>query len=301
MISAGAVAAETQAVSTIILCADDFAISDSVSTGIEELAQAKRLSATSAIVTLPRWAEDGPRLARLAPHIAIGLHVNLTLGSPLGPMPKLAPDGGLPALGTLMRGALLGGIDRSEVAAEVGRQIARFREGTGLDPDFVDGHQHVHTLPGVRNGVLAALQAAFPDRKPLVRDPGDQTARIVARGTATGKSLAIALLARGFGERVRRSGFPVNDGFSGVSALNAGSPFASELQRFFSHPGSRHLVMCHPGHADAELANLDPVTCRREEELAAIMAYPDLPRLIWHPSRTSGAHDSVVWPGEEAR
>lgn len=51
----------------ILLVADDFAISEGVTEGIEQLARAHRISATSAIVTLP----DGSTMVRgLRPYVA---------------------------------------------------------------------------------------------------------------------------------------------------------------------------------------------------------------------------------------
>ncbi|KAB2849833.1 MAG: ChbG/HpnK family deacetylase, partial [Hyphomicrobiaceae bacterium] len=55
----------SQAAHEVLLCADDYAISAGVSRGIAELAEARRISAASAIVTLPRWVDDGPALAAL--------------------------------------------------------------------------------------------------------------------------------------------------------------------------------------------------------------------------------------------
>lgn len=291
--SDGAAAVESKP----ILCADDFAISAGVSDGIERLAHAGRLSATSALVTLPRWSDDARRLAQLADRIAIGLHINLTLGRPLGAMAHLAPDGKLPPLGALVRAALLGRIDHAEVEAEILRQIEAFRDHTRRDPDFIDGHQHVHALPQVRTSVLAALTLAFPgDRKPLVRDPADQSGRILARRINVAKSMLIATLSSGFGAGVRAAGFPVNDSFSGVSAFDRAHPYGAELARFLGHKGACHLVMCHPGVADEELGALDPVTLRREDELSTIMSYPGLPDIIWHPVRDRG----LRWPGMAA-
>lgn len=275
----------------LTLCADDYALTDGVSRGIEELVAAGRLSATSALVTTRHWPQHGRRVGELRRAIAVGLHFNLTLGAPLGRMPGLAPKGRLPAIGTLVQQVLLGRISNDEVREEMLRQIARFREVAGCDPDFVDGHQHAHALPGVRTGVIAALQAAFPagGLRPWVRDPADTLSRILGRGAATAKALQIAALSRGFGAAVRAAGFATNDSFSGVSPFDRGTPFAQELARFFSHPGSRHLVMCHPGHADEELATLDPVVGRREDELAALMAYPRLDAMIVHASVRGGA------------
>lgn len=280
----------------VILCADDFGISDGVSRGIEELIHARRLSATGAIVTLPNWSSHARRLALLRPQAAVGLHVNLTLAAPLGPMPSWAPLGKLPVLGDAIRRALLGRIDRDEIAAEIGRQIDTFTQAAGFPPDFVDGHQHVQSLPGIRDALLDALSERFPGREPLVRDPADSVRAIRRRGAAVTKSLVIAALSVGFGNRVRRAGFPTNLGFSGVSPFTPGSSFERELAAFFATPGPRHLVMCHPGHGDDALRRLDPVVERRSEELSALMHMPGLPEAIWHVERHRDI-DYPVWPG----
>jgi chitin disaccharide deacetylase len=165
----------------VILCADDFALSDGVSRGIEELALARRLSATSAIVTLPDWERHAAVLARLRAYLAIGLHVNLTLGTPLGAMPRLAREDELPGIGALVRESLTGGIRIGEVAAEIERQLDRFTAGTGFPPDFIDGHQHVHALPRVRRALLEVVSARFSGPRPLIRDPADTFAAIAGR------------------------------------------------------------------------------------------------------------------------
>ena len=263
-----------------VLCADDYALTDGVSRGIEELARAGRLSATSALVTTRHWPEHARRVLELRRHIQVGLHLNLTLGQPLAPMPKLAPDGRFPTIGHVIKLALAGRIDTSEIEHEVARQIAKFMSAAGVAPDFVDGHQHVHALPGVRRGVIAALRAAFPNGKPWIRDPADGATAIVARRAEPAKALVLASLAGGFGAAVRCHGFRTNAGFAGVSRFNRAKPFAEELTRFFAKPGPAHLIMCHPGHVDPELTTLDPVVDRREDEYATLARQPDLPALI---------------------
>ena len=282
-----AAAGPIQRGANVILCADDFAMAAGVSRGIEELALAQRLSATSAIVTLPGWERAAATLSRLRSFLAVGLHLNLTLGSPLGSMPGLARDAELPTLATLVQRSLTGRVSVDEVAAEIERQLARFEAGTGYAPDFVDGHQHVHALPGIRRAVIEVLGARFPGAKPLVRDPADSFGAITSRKTAALKSLVIATLARDFGQRVRAAGFPTNHGFSGVSAFDMDSPFEEELECFFTAPGRRHLVMCHPGYPDAALAELDPVVARRRQELDAVFAAPRLDEAIWHVRRAA--------------
>ena len=276
-----------------ILCADDYAMTLGISAGIEELATAGRLSATSAMVTTPHWPSFGPRVSGLRERAAIGLHFNLTLGRPLAPMPKFAPDGQFGAVAGIIKRGAMGSLPLDEIAAEVTRQIDRFEAVTGVQPDFIDGHQHVQALPGVRKAFLAAIDRRTWVTRPLIRDPADTVVAIMARSAATAKSLQLAALARGFGSAVRAAGFPVNQGFSGASAFDERADFGQELTRFLSHPGPRHLVMCHPGYVDAELATLDPVVGRREQEFAALMAAADLPARLWHPQRASNG--SIDW------
>lgn len=270
------------------MCADDYGMTLGISDGIEELAEGGRLSATSAMVTTPHWPTFGPRVAKLREQIAVGLHFNLTLGKPLGPMPKFAAVGRFGSVGDLIKRGALGGLPLEEIAAEVTRQLDQFEAVAGVPPDFIDGHQHVHALPGVRNAFLAAIAKRPWLSRPLIRDPADTVAAIMARGAVTGKSLMLAGLCRGFGAAANAAGFPTNNGFSGASAFDERTDFGQELARFLSHPGPRHLVMCHPGHFDAELPTLDPVVNRRDQEFAALMATPGLPERIWHPTRTAG-------------
>ena len=271
----------------VILCADDYGMAAGVSRGILELATASRICALSAMVTFERWPQDAGKLAEVRDRVAIGLHLNLTVGRPLGPMPRLAPHGTLPPIGALTRLSLQRQIDPGEIRAEVGRQIARFEREAGFPPDHVDGHQHVHVLPGVRRGVLDALTERFTASKPLLRDPSDRGFSISARGGEMAKAFGLVVLAAGFGFQARRRGFPVNRGFSGFSAFDKTRNYDIEIASAFRMTGPRHIVMCHPGYPDAELAALDPVVERRGQELQSIRENPELPRRLWQPDRSA--------------
>ena len=76
------------------------------------------------MVTFSRWPEDARRrLADIRGKVAVGLHLNLTLGHPLGSMPGLAPEGVLPPVSMLVKRAVLGRIDPQEIEAEARRQL----------------------------------------------------------------------------------------------------------------------------------------------------------------------------------
>ena len=269
----------------IILCADDYALSEGISRAIGELAAAQRLSATSVLVTSARWPAGAPRLSAHRGHLSVGLHLNLTVGAPLGPMPRLAPDGAFPGLQGLLARALLGLLDRAEIEAEIVRQLDRFEQGMRAPPDHIDGHQHVHVVSGVRTVLLETVRRRYPSRPPLIRDPSDRLGIIKARGMAVPKALLVAAFAVGFARSARRLGLPLNDSFAGFSNFDPQVPFAEELEKALLQPGRRHIVMCHPGHPDAELAAVDAVVERRRLEYDALLRDGGLPARIWRPSR----------------
>lgn len=288
----------------ILLVADDYGMTDGVSDGIARLAEAGRLSATSALVTLPRWARDAPRLAGLRGLIVPGLHLNLTLGVPLGSMPRLAPDGGFPDIGALVRGALLRRIDRAEVEHEFVRQIDRFRDAAGYLPEMIDGHQHAHALPIVRDALIRAIAATYTagSPPPLVRVPTDPHAALVRRGQrAPGKRLTLTALAAGVRAALDRAGIPRNDTFAGVTNFNASEDaVARDFGAAAAGGGALHLVMCHPGITTPELSALDPVTRRRDLELAYLERDNALSARLWQVRRDS-LDSAIDWHTERAK
>jgi chitin disaccharide deacetylase len=280
--------------SMIILCADDYALTEGISRAIGELAAAQRLSATSVLVTSAHWPAGAPRLCVHRGHLSVGLHLDLTLGTPLGAMPGLAPGGKFLGLRGLLARALLGLLDVDEVRAEIGRQLDRFEAGMRAPPDHIDGHQHVHVLSGVRQALLETVQQRYPSQPPLIRDPSDRLRTTTARGAAVPKAIMVGALAFGFARAAQRKRLPVNDSFAGFSNFDVREPYADELQSALSLPGRRHLVMCHPGHPDAELAGLDSVVERRRMEYEALMRDPGLPHRIWRPSRSADG-PTLAW------
>jgi len=167
-----------------------------------------------------------------------------------------------------MRMAFLGQLPADEIGGEIDRQLAAFEAALGRPPDFVDGHQHVHVLPGIRARLLAALDRRGRRGCIWLRDPSDRLQAILRRGVAAKKALTVRGLASDFGRTARTAGFDVNEGFSGFSRFDPARDPAADFAAYFDALGPRPLVMCHPGHVDAELAALDPVIEPRAREYA---------------------------------
>lgn len=283
--------------SDVLLCADDFAMTNGVSQAIIELAEAGRLSAVSAFTTSSHWPSHATWLARVRGKVAVGLHFNLTFGRPLGPMPGVANGGAFPALGSLVAQSVLRRLDEAEIADEFDSQCTAFEAEMGFPPDHIDGHQHVHALPVVRSATLSVVLRRYGRSavKPLLRSPADSPFRILARGRHAAKAAALSFLSAGFGSAARRAGFPCNDGFSGVTAFSA-TDVETDFASACKARGPRHMVMCHPGFLDAELLRLDAIAARRAAEFKMLSSGGlDVP--LWRPRRTNMGHP-VDWQRE---
>jgi predicted glycoside hydrolase/deacetylase ChbG (UPF0249 family) len=176
-------------------------------------------------------------------------------------------------------------IGQAEISAESERQLDAFETHLGHAPDHIDGHEHVHVLPGIRRCLFDVVARRYRDPKPMLRDPSDRRSAITARAVR-GKARAVAALALGFGAGARRRGLATNMGFSGFSSFDVNQPYREELECALREPGPCHIVMCHPGHADAALASVDPVVERRRMEYDTLMRDGALAERIWHPSRS---------------
>ena len=257
---------------SFVLCADDFALSPAVSRGILRLLEAGRLTATGAMTNRPSWREGARELVAFASRADLGLHLNLTCGRALTGPSRLAPGGNLPRLPALAAGALSGRLPIAALEAEIAAQLDAFAQGAGREPDFLDGHQHVHALPGVRRALANVLLRRYPREKPWLRAPAYRLASIRARRFEARKATLVAGLARGFGRAMAGHGFPLNRGFSGFSDFDAEADFAEAFRTYLIAPGPAPLVMCHPGEVDDELASSDPVVATRPKELAFFLS-----------------------------
>lgn len=254
----------------IVLCADDYGLAPGVDAAIRELIARGRLNATSVMV-LPQTfsAAEAARLDALnvpKKRAAIGLHVTLTAPfRPLTGFSPLAPDGAFLPIGKMLVRAHLKRPDPAVVAREIDAQTKAFVAAFGRPPDFVDGHQHVHLLPGVREAFLDVVKRSAPGawvrqcagrRGALLRAPGDP------------KGFVIDRLGRRFRRKARRAGVATNTLFAGTYTFRPGTDYAAVFPRFLTGLRDGGLIMCHPGTVDDELTRLDPLTSLRETEYA---------------------------------
>ena len=241
----------------LLLCADDFGLSTGIDNAIAGLVRAGRLSAFSCLSNGPAWATDAAQVAALRGPALAGLHFNLTEGRPLSPaLARHWPQ--LPSLARLLVEAHLGRLPTPAVADELAAQWAAFVQASGCQPDFIDGHQHVHHLPGVRDALLGWLQ-----RHPV---PVRSTARLGGPAGGFKRRVIEHSGGRALGQALALSGLPHNRLLLGAYDFRA--DYRPLMQAWLAQvPSSGALLFCHPGAASAA-GPPDPIAAARQCELA---------------------------------
>jgi len=248
----------------VALCADDYSLSYGVSAGILEAVDAGRITAVSALVNGPRWPAMGLELCRRGRNADVGLHFNLTLGRPLSSMPKFAPNGEFPPLSNVIRMAYGRRLPMEEIRAEIDRQLDRFEAVMDRPPDHVDGHQHVHQLPVVRDMLIAIITRRYASNPPWLR----RTQGLAATSTPLRhrfKSAVISGLGCGrLAALADQHHIEMNRRMMGVyDFAGSGMAYADLMQGWLVRVREGDLIMTHP--ADKIIYN-DPIAAMRTEE-----------------------------------
>jgi predicted glycoside hydrolase/deacetylase ChbG (UPF0249 family) len=263
----------------IWLCADDYGMSLSVNAAIRELILRRRINATSVMVAAPRFdrgeAEALDLLNSGTKRAALGLHVTLT--APFQPMSEsFTPRsrGRFLPLQKMMRAAVARRLQPERLLIEIATQVEAFVMAFGRPPDFIDGHQHVHLFPLVRDAVLRVAAETAPNA--WVRQCGRprSAARLHLR-----KELLLDVLSLAFRRKARQLGVATNPAFAGAYDFKGTPDFAAIFPRFLAGLPDGGLVMCHPGFVDAELKRLDRLTHQREQEFVYFNS-DEFPRVL---------------------
>ncbi|MEP6970763.1 MAG: ChbG/HpnK family deacetylase, partial [Betaproteobacteria bacterium] len=150
---------------------------------------------------------------------------------------------------------------RQALQREIAAQWHAFVAATGRAPDFVDGHQHVHHLPVVRDALMAVLDT-LPVR-PAVRC----TARVLGRAHAFKRWLIAATGGRALGRQLVRRALPHNGALLGVYDFH-NTDYRALMQSWLDDlPPQGGLVFCHPGALPGLDAH-DAIAAARGRELA---------------------------------
>lgn len=233
-------------VKKLILCADDFGQNPQISAGILELAGMKRLTAVSCMVNGSAWPKGIEELKSC--NVELGLHLNLTHGTPL------TPFGGkrFPSLFKLM--SQLYFLDKKALYQEILTQIEKFKADVGFYPQFIDGHQHVHQFPVVREALFKALEN-LPE-KPWLRSTYTADNQRLSHFFNWKRWALYFLGGRAFGRMLKQKDYPTNKDFSGDYTFSQKVNYPKRFRHFLRELQDQGLIMCHPGERAQDSADV---------------------------------------------
>jgi len=249
----------------LIVNADDLGWTEGVNQGIAEAHRNGIVTSTSLLASGAAFA-SGVELARSTPGLGVGVHLNLSDGEPISPRELVATllndegefAGGPEAL--LLRIAKRD-VTVREAEQEWEAQIERVKEA-GIQPTHLDGHKHVHMLPGLfevalrlakRYGIGAIRVAHEASSLRAALSAGDELhASVVLKQGVQARGLK--LLARDAREQAERAGISTSDFFCGIA--QTGEMTKEGVARLLrSLPEGTTELMTHPGYADQDLQN----------------------------------------------
>jgi predicted glycoside hydrolase/deacetylase ChbG (UPF0249 family) len=228
----------------LIVNADDFGYSESISAGIVRAHRDGIVTATTLMTNAPH-TKGAAKLARAIPTLDVGVHLVLSFDRPTGDVSRcrslVDSDGRFFRPKELMSRHIV----REEALAEYRAQYEKARELLGREPTHVDTHHWVHDHP--------ALEWAIGQ---LARETGaaarihsdEQRDRLRARGVRTPDHFV-----REF----------QHEGKVGVDSLLA-------LLERIDEKGGVVELMCHPGEPDEALAKRSGYARERATELATL-------------------------------
>lgn len=220
----------------LIISADDYALNENVDAGILALITQGRLTAASCLTLSPRW----PNAARLlTPEIRgkadIGLHLDFT---------EYAQPAHHSLSGLIAR-SLCRSLSSKAIRDAINSQLDRFEDALATAPDYVDGHQHVHQLPQIRDALLDILTQRYVNRLPWLR---------ISRPPVTEGLKALVLNLLGANVLRRKActmSFRCTDVLLGVYGFDGGiedyrQKLTSWLDAAQDVPDNICALMCHP-------------------------------------------------------
>ncbi|MGP9687527.1 ChbG/HpnK family deacetylase [Psychrobacter sp. AOP22-C1-C5] len=280
----------------VIINVDDLGLSSAVNDAVLQLAECGRIGASSYMVGGTITDSEIKALTQL--NVDIGLHLDLT-----GVFPS--PLRG--SLKSIVVASYLRQLNSAQVNDVISQQLDAFEDCFGRAPVFVDGHQHIHQFPVIRQHLINEISTRYgkDTQKPI-------SARVTTPLVHDIKSWIIYALGGNAWRRLCEDHhIATNDRFGGVYGFDATSqelgalwetwlqkaprtsglspalhtqPFATEpLSTLNQHDNamdsvprplptylSATLIMCHPAVPDNSWQ--DDIKQAREREYSWLMS-----------------------------
>jgi len=250
-------------VKNLIVNADDLGWTDGVNRGILDAFRGGIVTSTTLLANGAAFAE-AVKAAKSAPRLALGVHLNLSDGEPVADRESvisLLNDDGCFASGpeSLLWKRARRGLILDEVEEEWDAQIQKVRDA-GIRPTHLDGHKHVHMLPGffeialrlAKKHGIEAIRVSLEEsslRAALASGSQHRAGVVMKQGV---QARGLKLLARDARKQAARMGIATADYFCGIA--QTGELTLEGVEQLLKNlPEGTTELICHPGYADEAL------------------------------------------------
>ena len=234
----------------ICYCADDFAMNPEISDAILLLIETGALHATSCMTQAEHWPIAAQQLKPISNNINVGLHLNFTH--------RFSTTTTTFSLPRLMLKAWSRQLDSKLIQQSIEQQWNAFVAAMGKQPDFIDGHQHIHQFPIIRDALLSFLkQKNFQGWIRNLQHP------LITPNYTIKTRLLSALGAASLASQCKQKNIPQNQYFAGIYDFEYEN-YAQLNQQWLMRAQDNLLIMCHP--AMQAVDRQDPIAQARVRE-----------------------------------
>jgi len=132
---------------------------------------------------------------------------------------------------------------------ELTAQYQRFVAVMGVTPSHIDGHQHVHHLPIIRDVLMRFIKDNQLTDKLYIRN-----AKAMLNNNSFGNKVKTLIInqtgANVFSKMLRKENMLHNRSFAGVYSFNDKQNYRETFLSFVNVVDNHGLIMCHPGLQD---------------------------------------------------
>jgi predicted glycoside hydrolase/deacetylase ChbG (UPF0249 family) len=264
----------------LIVNADDFGFNREITDGILECHRRGCVTSTTLMANMPA-AEYAIERAKDAPGLSVGVHLNLTLGRPVGDSNEsrglVGPDGRFRNIQHLIRHGLFLQIPKHQLYEEWSGQLNK-AIALGLTPTHLDSHHNITVYPPLYSILIAVARRFHIRRLRTYRGwyrtdcTRGATLPLIPRALQYNVRRGTKLLFYEWMHRdMRRKGFAVPDRKFGFHTIIARPPLAYDMDgwvRFVRNlPGGITELVTHPGYLSQDDDDRPAYRQRRVEEL----------------------------------
>lgn len=230
------------------LCADDYGLTPEVSEAIVHLVENKRIQAVSCLCHDFSALQKNLKIKNYQGQIEIGIHLNLTEQS-----------ASIGSINSLIVRSHLRQLSKKNIQNLLEKQFQNFINAFNQAPSFIDGHQHIHVLPVIRDIILKLRKQYCPNA--WVRSPIQKKSPNFISGL---KSFVINHMgALTFKKTLNHLNIKTNQNFLGIYSFGSPITYRSYFLECLKSINQPTLMMCHPGLPSN---NKDPIAAFRQQE-----------------------------------